>query len=55
MAALGLAAAHELSLVVASRGYSPVAALRLLTAETSLVAFEFGLWTLGFSNRGTWA
>ena len=36
-AMLGLHAAHELSLVAASGGYSPVAVCRLLIVVTSLI------------------
>ena len=43
---LSLVAAHRLSVVVASRGYSLVAAYGLLTAVTSLVA-EHGLLSAG--------
>ena len=43
LAAPGPTAARELALVAASRGYSPVAALRLLTVVAFLVALGFGL------------
>ena len=41
---------HRLSLVVASRGYTPIAVRRLLIAVASLV--ELGLWGAGASVRG---
>ena len=46
-------AAHGLSLVAVSRGYSPVAVHRLLTVVASLVAEPQALEPSVFSGRGT--
>ena len=54
LAVLGLLAAHEVSLVVASRGCSLAAVHRLLLAVASLVV-EQGLWVHGLSSCGMWA
>ena len=48
-------AAHRLSLVVASGGYSLVAVHGLLLVVDSLVAEDGFLWTRGLSTCGTWA
>ena len=59
---LGLCCRTGLSLVVASRGYSLVAACRLLSAVAFLVVEQglYGMWTLvaaarGLSICGSWA